>query len=215
MTSVPEYFATYRRPHEPPLVIETLERCVRTALLGAGVFPLTGKSIYDAGCGAGGWLGRYLAWGAQPHRLTGVDLTPERIAHARATLPESVTLRVDDASASGLPDQSQDLVSAYVVFSTILDPAVRQRLANEMVRVKKPGGAIIWYDLRIDNPRNRHVCGIRASEVRALFAGRDVRLASVTLEPHIARFVAPRSPRAYRMLSHIPALHSHYLGIIR
>jgi SAM-dependent methyltransferase len=214
MTDIAEYFTTYRSYPEPPLVLGTLFSAVRQTLDEAGCFPLTVKHMYDAGCGSGGWLAHFLAWGAQPHRLTGVDLTPDRIERARRTLPPAVALRVGDAAVSCLPSASQDIVSAFVVFSTILDPAVRQRLADELLRVKKPNGVILWYDLRVNNPRNPHIRRVGADEIRTLFRGHSVQLTSTTLTPPIARRVA-RHERLYRALSRVPLLHSHYLGIVR
>lgn len=208
---IADYFTTYQPHAEPARVLSTLFATVRDALQRANCFPLTNKRIYDAGCGGGVWLDLFHQWGAQPHRLTGIDLTPSRIADARAKLP-GATLTVGDASQSGLASGSQDLVTAFVVFSTILDPLIRQRLADEMMRVKKPDGVILVYDLRINNPRNPHIRRVSARERRALFHGRTVSTTSVTLAPPIARRV--KGP-LYDLLSRVPLLRSHALSVIR
>ena len=84
-----------------------------------------------------------------------------------------------------------------------------------MLRVLKPAGAIIWYDFRVDNPRNPNVRGIGAREIRSLFPGCAVRLSRVTLAPPIARaFVRLSWPLAL-MLESVPFLRTHYLALIR
>jgi hypothetical protein len=72
-----------------------------------------------------------------------------------------------------------------------------------------------WNDFRVDNPRNRNVAGIRASEIRALFPGCTVDLHSVTLAPPLARAIVPLSWAGALMLESLPFLRTHYLGIIR
>lgn len=213
-TRIADYYATYHAHAEPALVLADVFGAVRNALEQAGSFPLTDRRIYDVGCGSGGWLARYLEWGAQPHRLTGVDLAPNRIEAARETLP-GVTLHVGDAAESGLPDQSQDIVSTFTVFSAILDRDVTRRLAAEMIRVKKPDGVVLWYEMRVGNPANPEVRGIGAQEIRSLFPGCAVQLTSTRLLPQLGRMIAPRSPTLYRLLNALPFLRTHYLGVIR
>jgi hypothetical protein len=48
-----------------------------------------------------------------------------------------------------------------------------------MLRILKPGGAILWFDFRVNNPANPHMCGVAAREIRSLFAGCEITLASV------------------------------------
>jgi hypothetical protein len=33
-----------------------------------------------------------------------------------------------------------------------------------MLRILKPGGAILWFDFRVNNPANPHVCGVAARD---------------------------------------------------
>jgi len=51
-------------------------------------------------------------------------------------------------NAETLPfaSKSFDLVMQFTVFTSILAQHVKQRIANEMIRVVKPDGMIIWYD---------------------------------------------------------------------
>src|SRR5262249_42960136 len=132
------------------LLHQQAERGCICELRRAGLFPLGGRRIADIGCGHGTWLLELVEWGADPWKLSGIDLRPERIGVARQRLPQA-DLREGDASALPWPDESFDLVSQFVVFTSILDPALKQAVASEMLRVLKPGGHILWFDFRRDN----------------------------------------------------------------
>ena len=74
---------------------------------------------------------------------------------------------------------------------------------------------MLWYDFAYDNPRNPDVRGVRASEVRSLFDGLDVHLRRITLAPPIARRIPDLLlPVFYPLLSAVPLLRTHYLGLL-
>lgn len=52
------------------------------------------------------------------------------------------------------------MVLTFTVFSSILDPQMAQNVAQEIVRVLRPQGFLLWYDFRFNNPRNPHVRGM-------------------------------------------------------
>jgi hypothetical protein len=83
-----------------------------------------------------------------------------------------------------------------------------------MLRVVKPDGLILWFDFRVNNPRNRNVRAIDPAEIHSLFPNCDIRLRSVTLAPPLARAVVPISWIAAGLLEKVPFLRTHYLGII-
>jgi SAM-dependent methyltransferase len=197
-----------------------LLRCAQrhTALLAMlsrrGVTSLAGRRILDVGCGTGSFLGQCLEWGAAPSRLAGIDLRPGAVEAARARLPRT-DVRCGDASELPWPSGSFDLVCQQTVFSSILDPAMRQRVAGEMLRVLAPGGCIVWYDLRMDNPRNPDVQGISRREILALFPGCALERRLVTLAPPLARRLPDAVlPLAYPLLSAVPWLCTHILGLV-
>ena len=75
-------------------------------------------------------------------KVTGVDLTPAQVERARARCAEekvTVDLRVGDAQALDLPDESFDVVLSVmgVIFAT--DHAAATR---ELARVVRPGGRV-------------------------------------------------------------------------
>jgi SAM-dependent methyltransferase len=164
----------------------------------------------EVGCGAGGNLLDLLRLGLLPAHLTGIELLPERLAAARAVLPERVRLLVGDASTADVLPISQDLVLQSTVFSSILDDALQQRLAEAMWRWLKPGGAVVWYDFAVDNPSNADVRGVPLSRVRKLFPQGRFTSRRVTLAPPLARAF----PAAYGLLNLVPLLRTHRLALI-
>jgi ubiquinone/menaquinone biosynthesis C-methylase UbiE len=176
---------------------------------------LSSQKILEVGCGGGYWLRRMMEWGAAPYNVFGVDILKDRIAAARVISPQGTTFRCDSATALGFDDESFDIVSQFTVFSSVLDASVRKRIADEMLRVLKATGLIIWFDYFIGNPRNPDVRGIAKSEIERLFPGSEVSLKRVLLAPPIARAIAPYSRTLYSALSRMPLLCTHYMGAIR
>jgi len=164
----------------------------------------------EVGCGAGGNLLDLLRLGLLPAHLTGIELLPERLAAARAALPEGVRLLMGDASTADIAPASQDLVLQSTVFSSILDDALQQRVADAMWVWLKPGGAIVWYDFTVNNPRNPDVRGVPLSRVRELFPQGHFTARRVTLAPPLARAL----PAAYGLLNLVPWLRTHRLVLI-
>ena len=62
------------------------------------------------------------------------------------------------------------LVVTWTVFSSILSGPARAAVAAEIVRVLRPGGALLYYDFAWNNPRNPNVRGVRSREVTRLFS---------------------------------------------
>ena len=170
-----------------------------------------GWRVLEVGCGGGGNLQDLLRLGCQPEHLTGLELLPERLAAAQACLPAGVRLLGGDASTAPIASASQDLVLQFTVFSSILDTGPQQRLAAAMWQWLKPGGAIVWYDFVINNPRNPDVRGVPLDRVRALFPDCDLRAERVTLAPPLARAVCRVHPSLYTVFNALPLLRTHRL----
>jgi SAM-dependent methyltransferase len=170
--------------------------------------------LLDVGCGYGGHLLDFLRIGFSPENLQGIELLPERAAGARARLPAGVRLHEIDASRAAIADASQDLVFQSVVFSSLLDPSFQQRLADAMWRWLKPGGAVLWYDFTVDNPRNPDVRGVPLVRVRALVPQGRVTARRVTLAPPLARAAVRVHPALYTALNALPLLRTHVLAWI-
>jgi SAM-dependent methyltransferase len=164
----------------------------------------------EVGCGAGGNLLDLLRLGLLPAHLTGIELLPERLTAARAALPEGVRLLAGDASTADVTPGSQDLVLQSTVFSSILDDALQQRVADAMWAWLKPGGAVVWYDFTVNSPRNPDVRGVPLARVRELFPQGRFTARRVTLAPPLARAF----PAAYAVFNLIPWLRTHRLVLI-
>jgi ubiquinone/menaquinone biosynthesis C-methylase UbiE len=208
---IPAGFYDWHRTENQFLHAGAARACSRL-LSQAGAFPLDRAHILDVGCGRGQWLLEFLQWGATVVQVHGIDLLPDRIVHARERLA-GAELRCGDARRLPWPDASFDLVSQFTMFSSILDPAVRDEVANEMRRVLRPGGRMLWYDLRRSNPI-RSVHGLSRHDVRMLFPGCAFRFLNTTLAPPLARIVARRSWTAAFALESLPLATTHLAAVI-
>jgi SAM-dependent methyltransferase len=181
-------------------------------LLAAGGLPERAACrVVDVGCGAGSALADLLRLGFAPSHLQGVELIPERHALARKALPDAVQLHLGDATEAPIAAASQDLVLAFTVFSSLLDDGFQQRLADAMWRWLKPGGAALWYDFTVNNPRNRDVRGVPLARIKALFPGALPLARRVTLAPPLARAVCRVHPALYGLFNALPLLRTHRL----
>lgn len=192
------------------------ERCLLSLLKKQHFTRLAEKHILDVGCGNGLLLQRFLTYGAHPSNLSGIDLLKERIEQARFLNP---AIHWHTGSAHQLPyaDASFDLIMLSVVFSSILDYALRKRIADEIWRVLKPGGLILCYDFAYSNPYNSAVEGITRKHVRHIFArpGASFTFHRVTLAPPLARRIAPRSQWLADIVEHLKLLDTHIISLIR
>ncbi|MDP1901625.1 MAG: class I SAM-dependent methyltransferase [Rubrivivax sp.] len=170
--------------------------------------------LTEVGCGHGGNLLELLQMGFAPEHLQGIELLPERLAAARHMLPEAATLWLGDACEAPVPPRSRQLVLAATVFSSLLDDAFQQRLADAMWQWLVPGGAVIWYDFSVDNPRNRDVRGVPLARVRELFPQARISASRLTLAPPLARAVCRLHPALYGVFNALPVLRTHLLAWI-
>ena len=196
-------------------LVQERERRLLGLLKRYGFAPLDTKKILEVGCGEGYWLREFVKWGARPDNIVGVDLLPERIAEARRLCPQAVSLLSGNAAKLEVSDATFDLVLQSTVFTSILDPGMKQEIAAEMLRVVKPDGLILWYDYHVNNPRNPDVRGVKKREIYQLFPECHIALRRITLAPPLARLLAPHSWLCCHLLERIPFLRTHYLGVIR
>ncbi len=194
--------------------IQELERDILAALRAKDFSQLQDKKILEIGCGQGLWIREFIQWGAQPENITGIDVIPERVSQGRRLCPQGVQISCGNAAKLSFPDASFDLVLQFTVFSSILDMSVKELIAGEMLRVLKEGGVILWYDLRVDNPQNPNVKGIRKPEIVRLFPDCRIDLQRVSLAPPLARFLAPYSWLACHVLTQVQVLNTHYLAML-
>ena len=198
-----------------PDVWQTLQERQRALLAlfaRLGWDDLSRRQLLEVGCGGGANLLELLRFGFAPELLSGVELLPERHAQARRSLPAATVVHLGDALLLDLPPASQDAVFVSTVFSSLLDDAFQQRLADVMWGWVKPGGGVLWYDFTVNNPRNPDVRGVPLQRVRELFPRGDLQAKRVTLAPPIARAVTRVHPSFYTLVNALPSLRTHVLA---
>jgi SAM-dependent methyltransferase len=191
------------------------ERRVLQMLDRYGFMPLAGKRILEVGCGTGKWLRDLIGWGADPENLFGVELLQASAIRARRLSPQAVTVECANAAELRFDSGSFDLVLQATMFTSVLDGEMKQAIAAEMLRVLRPNGLILWYDMFVRNPWNPYVQPVGKSEIRRLFPGCSLELRRVSLAPPLARLVAPRSWLACSIMTRVSLLCTHYLGAFR
>lgn len=149
---------------------------------------LQNASILEIGSGNGLNLRFFLELGASRGSTFGVDILPARLALSKAINPSLGVVRAD-AGHLPFPSGAFDLVSQFVAFSS-MSRTTRALAAREAVRVLRPGGHVLWYDVR--RPRPGEIPdGVDDDELATLFPSvtwtHTARLHSLVL-PRIARY---------------------------
>jgi ubiquinone/menaquinone biosynthesis C-methylase UbiE len=124
-------------------------------------------TICDVGCGAGGDLGFWQDLGVPAGQLAGTELLADALEVARHRLPQADLRLVDDFMIPW-PDQSFHVTWASMAMSSIVDPATRRKLFEEMRRITRRGGIVALYDFHIRKPTNRDVVAMNGKAIRQL-----------------------------------------------
>lgn len=107
-----------------------------------------GCRALELGCGTGVFLEKTARSGATIH---GLDLSDELLAKARARLPTSSEITLDQGNAEQMPYPAAEFDTVYgssVLHHLDLDAALR-----EIHRVLKPGGRMVFAEPNILNPQ--------------------------------------------------------------
>jgi ubiquinone/menaquinone biosynthesis C-methylase UbiE len=146
--------------------------------------------VLDIGCGYGFWLRYLVELGAVSGRLTGIDLSQERIKIARKQNPDIHWIHGNSEDLP-FPSESFDLVMQVVVFSSVLDAGVQKHLAFEMKRVTKRDGFILWVDHK--KSFSGELSGFSKTQVLELFDGFELVYAQ-SVHPRYFRWMYKLSP---------------------
>ena len=190
------------------------DRATIDALRKNGFENLKEKKILDVGCGTGAVLRDFVKYGARPENCYGIDLLADRIEAARRLSP-NMSFSCGDAETLHHESEYFDIVISFTLFTSILDTAMKQNIAAEMLRVLKPGEIVLWYDYHVNNPRNPDVRGVSKREIIQLFPCCAIVLKRITLAPPIARVIAPQSFLACYFLEKMRLFNTHYVGYIK
>ena len=109
--------------------------------------PARAARLLDIGCGTGSFL-REVKRNYPRLAVTGLDLSEPYLAVAGRRLADwsRVTLIPGAAEAMPFPDGEFEIVSCIYLFHE-LPPRVRRAVVDEIRRVLKPGGTLIFVDL--------------------------------------------------------------------
>lgn len=194
-------------------ILRERDAAIEVALHEKGFLPLTERKVLDVGCGHGYQLAKFQALGAKPENLYGIDLIPSRIEIARKAHP-FYKLLCENAENMEFPVHTFDLVTLFTVLSSVLDDGMAQALTTQVRRVLKPGGAVLWYDFRYNNPKNLNTRGMTKKHLENYFPGYKREIKSITLLPPLARRLGTFTPFLYPMLSRLRVLRTHYLALL-
>ncbi len=167
--------------------------------LNASSVELVDQRILDVGCGYGRLLRFWAEMGAEPALLFGCDLALYRLARARQ-LSSRMHLAAANAAQLPYPSASFDLVSQCTLFSSILDDELRARAAREMIRVLKPGGWLLWYDLALGSYET--IRPVPKAELLQLFQGLDVKYLQGIFSFRLEKRIKTR-PRLAIVMEHL------------
>jgi ubiquinone/menaquinone biosynthesis C-methylase UbiE len=185
----------------------TLERALVTLFNDLDI-DLEPIQILDVGCGNGACLRFLASLGATPEFLHGVDLMEYRIEQARKLSPLAIDYYAGDAQQLAFPDLRFDMVSQFTVFSSLHESGLREKIAREMDRVLRPGGFLLWYDLRAGFSATAR--GIEIDEVVSLFPG-YITQRCTSLHPRRASSLARRSVLLAEIAEILPILKKTHL----
>lgn len=156
--------------------------------------------VLDVGCGGAAGLYQLLRLGYMPEKITGMDILPERIAHAKRLYPQCRFIE-GDASRMEFADGAFDLIHESTMFATLPDDDLSAAIAREMVRVCKPDGYLLLVDWRTPKPRDPNYKALTRRRLDKLFAvGTKTQLVKAfrgALVPPLGRFLSKRLPSSY------------------
>jgi ubiquinone/menaquinone biosynthesis C-methylase UbiE len=174
---------------------------------------LNSSRILDIGSGELFWVEEMISFGFNRENCFGSDLLAWRLKEG---VKKGRKVKAITCSADRLPFSSNsfDLVSQFTMMTSILDSNSRIDIAEEMIRVLKPGGFILWYDFRFNNPRNRNTRAIEKEEIGRLYGPMNIVLENITLFPKLARIIPESLAPMLKFFYMFPILRTHYLALI-
>ncbi len=155
-----------------------------------------------------------LLYGAKTENCFGIDILEDRIKEAKAKL-HSMTFICCSAENISLEKGSFDLVTMFTCLSSVLDNDIRRRICEEAFAMLRPGGWLLVYDFRVNNPSNPDVKGVKLSELKAYFSGCKYHSKKLTLIPPLGRLIGRYSMTMCSILAIVPFLRTHRISVFQ
>lgn len=178
------------------LCLRQRQRRVRESLVECGLDSLEkmrSLDVLDVGCGAGANLAWLVELGADPARLTGVDLVSERVAEARRKFAgvrflDGDILRTDVGGPF-------DVVMLFAVLTSVTNAAMKRQIVDRCFELLRPGGVFLFYDLvsRREDPGTKDYKRLTFAELGGYLGGRRPRYFKRDyLRKSVAERIVPR-----------------------
>ena len=185
-----------------------------TKMIRSNKINFKNKQILDIGCAGGNLIPLLKRFGVGEENICGIDIREERIKEAKIHFPSS-KFKLMDASKMNFKENSFDCVVTFTLFSSILSKSIRKQISNEILRVLKPKGYVLYYDSRYNNPFNKDVLKMNINDINYIFPSMEKYLRPITVLPPIIRRLGAFSQNIYPTLSKIKILNTHYMGLFR
>ena len=165
----------------------------------------------EIGAGEGANIDFFRSLKIKDENIVAAELLPERAAKLREKYPQ-ITLAEGDALQLNFENYF-DIVFQSLVFTSILEDDFKKKLAHKMWEMLKPGGIILWYDFKFNNPANKDVKGVTKAEIKQLFPSvNEIDFYNVTLAPPVGRRVGSM----YEFVNSVfPFLRTHLITVIK
>ncbi|MEE9442257.1 MAG: class I SAM-dependent methyltransferase [candidate division Zixibacteria bacterium] len=182
-------------------------------LLLSAFSDLSEVKFLEVGCGELFWPEVFMEIGCRSENCFGTDILHQRMVKGREKGRHTAAVT---SSVLELPFKSDsfDLICQLTLMTSISEDADRDMAVEEMLRVLKPGGYILWYDFRYNNPKNPYTRAIGKNELHELFAPLPVQLKTITVFPPLARKMPAAGVPLLKFINLFSMLRTHYLALI-
>jgi ubiquinone/menaquinone biosynthesis C-methylase UbiE len=181
--------------------------------LSSAFLDFSNIKLLEVGCGELFWPEVLTEIGCRKENCFGTDILHQRMLKGRQKGRQTAAVT---SSVLDLPFQSDsfDLLCQFTLMTSIPENTDRIEAIREMMRVLKPGGFILWYDFRFNNPKNPHTRAIDKNELHELFSPLTVKLKTITVFPPLARKVPSAGVPLLKFINLFSMLRTHYLALI-
>lgn len=174
-----------------------------------------GMRVLEVGTGSGAFLKMFHQLGFSANCVHGIDLSAERLEDCRSVSGDSFGLAGANAVRLPYRDGAFDVVSQFTVLSSVTDEVMRKAIASEMVRVTRPGGIVISYDMIYSNPLNPNLRGVGPRELAGLFGAPPARSRRIVPNPLLLRPLLRVSHALCAALSSIRVFNAFIIAFFR